>query len=282
LPVSTVVASFRSVAESLFATLFPPDCRLCGSPLANISRLPVCPPCLSDMGPIGGGICSIYGERLISYYAVAAEQGELRCGLRQKLQPPFSKAVAYGSYEAGLRELIHRLKYKRVRTAPEALGPMLATAIAPLEPSWTQAVTMVIPVPLDARKFRQRGSNQSELIVRPALKIASRGGKLVLHAGVLKKRRETQSQTGLTRHQRRANIRAAFAVSRPEQTSGREVLPVDDVFTTVTTVSECARVLLPAAASKTERCPAERARRKRRKSRYPACCRLEGTGRTLL
>ena len=59
-----------------------------------------------------------------------------------------------------------------------------------------------------------------------------------------------QSQIGLTRHQRRENIRGAFAVARPEEIAGREVLLVDDVFTTGTTVSECARVLRRAGASK--------------------------------
>ena len=47
--VSTLVSSMSGVAESLFATLFPSDCRLCGTPLANISRLPVCLPCLSEI-----------------------------------------------------------------------------------------------------------------------------------------------------------------------------------------------------------------------------------------
>ena len=67
---------------------------------------------------------------------------------------------------------------------------------------------------------------------------------------VLERCRETQSQTGLTRHQRRENIRGAFAVTRPELVAGGEVLLVDDVFTTGTTVSECARVLRRAGASK--------------------------------
>jgi predicted amidophosphoribosyltransferase len=67
---------------------------------------------------------------------------------------------------------------------------------------------------------------------------------------VLERRRETQSQIGLTRHQRRENLRGAFAVSRPEEIDGREILLVDDVFTTGTTASECGRVLRRAGASK--------------------------------
>jgi ComF family protein len=105
-------------------------------------------------------------------------------------------------------------------------------------------------VPLHARKLRQRGFNHSELIAREALKMAAGNGRSRLNPEVLERRRETQSQTGLTRHQRRENIRGAFAVARPELIAGCEVLLVDDVFTTGTTVSECARVLRRAGASK--------------------------------
>ena len=250
--VSILVSSMSVVAESLFATLFPSDCRLCGTPLTNISRLPVCQACLAAIRPIAGGICSVCGEWLLSPHAFGVEQDEPRCGLCRRLEPPFSKAVAYGSYDGGLRELIHLLKYEQVRPAAGALGRMLAKAIAGLESasSWAQPPVAVVPVPLHARKLRQRGFNQSELIVREALKIASQSGQLALYAGVLERRRETQSQTGLTRHQRRENIRGAFAVIRAEQIAGREVLLVDDVFTTGTTVSECARVLRRAGASK--------------------------------
>ena len=71
-----------------------------------------------------------------------------------------------------------------------------------------------------------------------------------LRSRILERRRDTESQIGLTRHQRRENLRGSFAVARPEEIAGREVLLVDDVFTTGTTVSECARVLRRAGASK--------------------------------
>ena len=92
--VSMLVSSVSGVAESLFATLFPSDCCLCGAPLVKISRLPVCRLCLSEIRPITGGVCSVCGERVFSPYAVSA--GETRCGLCRRLEPPFVRAVAYG------------------------------------------------------------------------------------------------------------------------------------------------------------------------------------------
>lgn len=54
----------------------------------------------------------------------------------------------------------------------------------------------------------------------------------------------------MTRHQRRANVRGAFRVARPAKVFGRDIVLVDDIFTTGTTVTECARVLLRAGARK--------------------------------
>ena len=243
---SILVSSVSGVAESLFATLFPSDCRLCGTPLINISRLPVCRPCLADVRRIKGNVCSVCGERVFSPYALGA--GETRCGLCRRLEPPFVKAVACGSYDGGLRELIHLLKYEQVRPAAVVLGRMLAEAVSGMESGSTPLA--VVPVPLHARKLRQRGFNQSELIAQHAVKLGVGSGRPALHSRVLERLRETQSQIGLTWHQRRENLRGAFAVSRPEEIAGREILLVDDVFTTGTTVSECARVLLRAGASK--------------------------------
>ena len=246
---ASLVSSAGSVAESLFATLFPSDCRICGAPLVNISRLPVCDDCLSSIHPIADGVCAVCGERLVSIHAFAGQAEEPVCGLCRRLNPPFEKAAAYGSYDGGLRELIHLLKFEQVRPAANVLGRMLAEVIAGFEIAFTSDPVLVVPVPLHARKLRQRGFNQAELIARAAMKVR-RAEHYALLPKLLERRRETKSQIGLTSHQRRENLRGAFAVTDPPAIAGREVLLVDDVYTTGTTASECARVLRRAGASK--------------------------------
>jgi ComF family protein len=238
------------IAESLFTVLFPSDCRICGTPLVRISRLPVCLECLDAIRPLEGGLCATCGERLFSPYAVVDASGEPRCGLCRRVEPAFARAVAYGSYESGLRELIHLLKFGGVRPAANVLGRMLAEAIAALEPEFPAASVVLVPVPLHRTKLRQRGFNQAELIARAAVKSSLLRDRLHLCAGVLERTRETASQIGLTSHQRRENLRGAFKPAQRELVKGREVLVVDDVYTTGTTVSECARVLHRAGATK--------------------------------
>jgi ComF family protein len=236
-------------AKSLFSVLFPSDCRLCSEPLQNISRLPVCPACLQDIHPIRGRVCSICGERVLSVFAHADDDGLRRCPVCRRLDRPFDRAVAYGSYDGGLRELVHLLKYNGVRPAANVLGRMLAEAISTIEPSFEHARALVIPVPLFKAKLRQRRFNQAELIARAALKsLPDRRWELA--NGILLRTRDTTSQIGLTSHQRRENMRGAFAVSSASEVTGREVLLVDDVYTTGTTATECARVLRRAGAER--------------------------------
>lgn len=211
----------RGIAESLFATLFPSDCRLCNSPLLSITRLPVCQSCLTGIRPIADGVCRVCGERLWSPYALEDISGDALCGLCRKALPPFAKAAAYGSYDGALRGLLHLLKYEQVRPAARVLGSMLANAIADLEIQPPRGGIVVVPVPLHPRKLRQRGFNQSEVIARAALERV--GTQMSLNPKVLKRLRETRSQNGLTRHQRRENMRGAFAVLQPRAIEGREI-----------------------------------------------------------
>jgi ComF family protein len=229
-------------AESLFSVLIPSDCRICNSPLINISRLPVCRTCLEQIKPFEGVVCSVCGERLFGHH-FESEAGPL-CGLCHRAAPPFRRAVAYGAYEGALRDLLHLFKYQQIRPAGEMLAQLLAQAVGRLG---VPDSVLVIPVPLWPGKRESRGFNQAEDIAR-TLARSRTGTRIQLDTHSLVRQRDTASQTGLTRHQRRANVRGAFAATRRDRVRGRSVLLIDDVMTTGTTAGECARVLLRAGA----------------------------------
>ncbi len=245
----------NGIGESLFATLFPSDCRICRKPLVNISRLPVCRDCLSQIHAISCEVCAICGESIATPYALGMQPEKLLCGACRQDEPPFAKAVAYGSYNGNLRELIHLLKYEQVKPVAQVLGAMLAEAIEGIKDSLPAEGVVVVPVPLHKSKRRQRAFNQAEMIARAALDLLKKNGSAGLRTWMLNKKalvrcRATQSQIGLTRAQRRENMRGAFAVPHPKAVQNQTVLLIDDVVTTGTTVAECARILSKAGASK--------------------------------
>ena len=253
----------KRALATVFFTFFPADCRICGSPLLRVSRFPVCETCLLALRPLQGSYCTVCGEALhFPAYRDGGEanRGETRCLLCQRTDPPFERAVAYGSYDGGLRDLIHLLKFQQIRPAAAVLGRILAETITNLDEAIPDGTSVsrtsllrtiaVVPVPLHRRKQAQRGFNQAEMIARSALKQLSRPNRFDLCTGVLVRRRETGSRIGLTRHQRRENLRGAFAVSDPTRIVNRDILLIDDVYTTGTTASECARVLRRAGAAR--------------------------------
>lgn len=240
---SRIASILTTAAASLFATVFSSDCRFCGAPLIKVSRIPVCDDCLGTIQRLEGVFCPVCGDRLLTFSA----QPNACCGECLKAERSFTRAVAYGAYDGALRDLIHLLKYDRVKPAAAVLGRMVSEALLGLVQEIKDERPVVIPVPLHSSKLRERGFNQSELIAAAAVKVAKFGE---MRPGLLERRRATESQTGLSPQQRRNNMRGAFAATSPNEISGKNIILVDDVFTTGTTVSEAARVLLRTGASR--------------------------------
>jgi len=188
-------------------------------------------------------VCCVCGDLL-----VPALSGDNRvCPGCAQDEPPYRRALAFGSYQGVLRELIHLLKYHRVRAVAALLGRWLSEIVAAqLAPEDLHSM-VVVPVPLHPAKQRQRGFNQAELLAQAIVKRLRSEG--VREARILRRRRPTMSQTGLTREQRGLNVRGAFAAESARRVAGRNVLLVDDVLTTGATIFECSRVLLRAGAT---------------------------------
>jgi ComF family protein len=237
-----------SAAASLFAVVFPSDCRICRSPLTEISNLPVCGECLARVIPLTGTLCSRCGEKLVAQ-RYAGDPTPL-CDLCRQATPRFRRAVAYGAYDGALRDLLHIFKYQGVRSAAPLLGRLLARAV---ESAGIEEPFLVVPVPLTAAKRRFRGFNQAEEIARAFCASSSsrafRGAAgIQLDSALLVRNRDTVSQTGLTRPQRQANLRGAFSVRKPDRLWGKKILLVDDVMTTGATAGECVRVMMKSGA----------------------------------
>ena len=239
----------RSPVDALSCALLPSSCVLCGSPLPQLSSAPICDVCWTEFSALGGAACSRCGDALDplgplgSAYAV--------CRACRMAPPPFTRAVAYGLYEGRIKQAIHALKYDRLHAAARGLGRMLAQAIAQLHGE-APAEMLVVPIPLHRAKHAQRGFNQARSLAREALGFLGESHpewKLTLASSTLMRLRPTESQAGLTPHQRRLNVRGAFTVSDPAAVTMQHVLLVDDILTTGATARAAALALQQAGAA---------------------------------
>jgi ComF family protein len=148
-------------------------------------------------------------------------------------QTPPGDAAAF-AYGGPLADALRRLKYGKRPDLARALGRILAEAAM----MYVGKVDRVVPIPLHPRRLRDRGFNQSTLLAAPV----ARALGVALDVGALRRGRMTRDQPGLRRHERLANVHAAF-VARPQ--TGR-VLLIDDVRTTGATLSAASSALLAA------------------------------------
>lgn len=196
------------------------------------------------------------------------EAGDPLCRPCRVAGPPFAQAVAHGLYQDKLRGLLHLLKYDGIEPVAGKLGDLLALKILAMKVLALKDApkdVIVVPVPLFRAKRRQRGFNQAELLARAAVKALKRlqqDRKFTVATGLLERRRSTESQAGLTPHQRRANLRGAFFAPLPERLKGADVLLIDDIYTTGATARACAQVLRRAGAHSVRVATVARAQRR--------------------
>jgi ComF family protein len=262
-----VVRVLRSTAHdtvSCLSTVFlPSPCRLCGQPLSEITRVPVCSSCWKHLPAQPGTLCHLCGERLPR--DSSAESTEQLCPSCSEAEPPFAQAVAHGVYEGSLRELLHLLKYERMEPIAARLAAMMASHVLAMRnlPSSLK----VVPVPLHRGRRRERGFNQAELLARGIVQHLrqQRPAMRIEHsAGVLERRRATESQAGLSPNQRRVNVRGAFFVPEGRAQAaiqGCDVLLIDDIYTTGATARACSLALRRAGAASVRVATVARAQR---------------------
>lgn len=161
------------------------------------------------------------------------------CATCRRAPFPLQQIRAACAFGGSVRKAIHAFKYEGMFAVAEPL----ATLLVDNWPAWEQAIDLVIPIPLHPERERERGYNQSALLVRHL----SRQLGLPRDEDVLWRTRHTTPQVGLSVEQRRRNVRGAFAADSAG-VAGKHLLLVDDVFTTGATLASAAGALLARGA----------------------------------
>ncbi|MDP3851931.1 MAG: ComF family protein [Luteolibacter sp.] len=228
---------WKRLAGRVLDLFYPPLCALCGVNLRHGRSL--CTACDEGLPRLAAPFCQSCGEMFPGIIGVS-----FSCPNCKDLRFSFDFARPATCRDAHTLDLIHRLKYGREIHLARELGRLAHGAFADdprlapaLEGKWP-----LVPVPLHRKRMQHRHFNQAAEISRA---LAIHAGLPVLHA--LRRTRQTETQTRLSRKQRMENLRGAFEITRHGrrwiETSPQGAVLVDDVLTTGSTVNECAKTL---------------------------------------
>lgn len=219
------------------AYIYPEACQLCGTQRAKLEDGLVCSHCWQQVRFIKPPFCNRCGLPFDGAITTPFE-----CSNCRELTLHFSSARSAVVAKGVVLEAIHRYKYQQAMWFEPFLADLLIREALPAlrEASWDY----VVPVPLYPARQREREFNQAELLGAHL----ARALKIPLNTNRLCRVLPTSTQTRLTREERAANVRRAFALRDDAKLHRERVILVDDVFTTGATTNACARILLDAGA----------------------------------
>jgi len=160
------------------------------------------------------------------------------------MRPSFSSAYSACLYEDPLKELIHKFKYNNKRGLSKVFEKIMIDYIADNH-EITDNVDIITFVPLHKKRELERTFNQSELL-------ASAIGRVfgIPVKGCLEKRVQTKNQNELSRQERLANVKDAFAIKHGMENivKDMDMLIIDDVMTTGATLNDSSRAIMRGGA----------------------------------
>ena len=203
------------ILSAFLDILFPPRCVFCRSFLRGGEKL-ICDKCADALPYTGAG---------------DGKTGDF-----------FTVCEAPLFYEGTVRDSLLRFKFKGATTYSKAYGALLAACI---RERLSGKYDLISWVPLSSKRLKERGYDQSMLLaMAAALELDD------VAVCTLDKVRDVEKQSTVgSAEKRRANISGAYRAADPELVNGRRILLIDDIVTTGSTLSECARTLLEAGAA---------------------------------
>jgi competence protein ComFC len=217
--------SLAPFKEPILSLLFPVQCATCGRSLRFDRPGHLCGDCVAKIRWIQPPACPFCGR---------PKRGLCECG--QKKAHHFDRVFACAFYEGLMKEALHTFKFNRRKS----LENFFSEAMQTFAESHLKSLKFdaVLSVPLDLEKKRERGFNQSEALSK---KIAE-SLRLSELSKTLGRKKSASPQALLAKNERRKNIEGCFFAKKPLG-EAKNLLLIDDIFTTGLTVSECAKTL---------------------------------------
>ncbi|MBQ8299459.1 MAG: ComF family protein [Clostridia bacterium] len=200
--------------EEIVGLFFPRKCIFCNE---KINERYTCRKCLN----------------IIEYY-------------KERLETPddayYDKLICAIKYNGNLRTRMLKFKFDSVKYFARGFADILFEKMVKYDVN----ADLIIPVPISKKRYRERGYNQSELIVKYLSKLT----KIDYNRNVLIKSKNNLKQSRLPEEQRKENVKDVYSIKNTEAIIGKNIILVDDICTTGSTVNECSKVLKNSGANR--------------------------------
>ncbi len=205
--------------------IYPPRCPVCD----KISSSGICGPCRKKIVPVRDEYCMKCGKPL-------TDVRDEYCPDCRRKKHSFDAGRSLFSYQGGIRSSLYRLKYSNKREYADVYGKEMAERLG----RWIRQmnVALIVPVPLHPSRKRERGYNQAALLAREL----GRCTGIPVEESLLIRTRKTAPLKLMTGQERRRNLHGAFKVQKAIA-PGTNILLVDDIYTTGSTVDAAAACL---------------------------------------
>lgn len=225
------------LGEKMVELIYPPStyCVVCDSFVDNSRKYNMCDNCIEKVLWIGENTCQICGRPIEK----ASECICPDCAENEKAFDGGYSCTAYGLYE---RKLISDFKKSGRAYLARTLGEILYDRIVIED----LKIDGIIPIPVHKDRLKKRGFNQTELMGKYLSKKI--GWPLITDAVVRVK--NTRAMKQLDRWDRAKNMQGAFAVLKPEKIRNKNLIVLDDIYTTGVTMQECSKILKDEGAEK--------------------------------
>lgn len=222
--------SKSTLVQALKAILWPQRCIFCGDLIFDNAKC-TCEKCLDSLPYVSGKICFKCGR----------EKSECACSSATLY---YDKAIAPLYFENNVRKCIHGLKFRMYKDYAQPLSEYMTDVMGKYYND--ENFDFIVCVPLHEKDKRKRKFNQSEELARHI----SRKTGIEFKANLIKKIYRTDKQSGTRDFERFGNVFGVFDIDKKENLDGKNILLIDDVETTGSTLSECGKMLFLAGAQK--------------------------------
>jgi len=225
----------KILRDGLLSLFFPSICPSCKRYIKDFTHVYICEKCFNDIKPVPDPHCEICQKPLDTGATLTCRE----CRDRKNY---FSYTMAAGAYQGALKEMIHFYKFNKKKRLYKMLSEIMLDNI---HHEVFEGIDIIVPAPLSRKSLEEREYNQTELIASYlSYKLGIPAANLVI------KTKETERQSSLEREKRLTNLKGAFDIKKEfiDKVEGRNILVVDDVYTTGSTINEIARTLVLAGA----------------------------------